>query len=96
MGLVPHKDVNPYNDDGLFASSLVEATRKKKDKPVLIWLSFGGIFIAFFIRNVIIHHIRFVRDAFAEDAHTNKEKVNLWGYENILQPPEESYQAIPS
>ena len=84
--------LNPYNDDGLYTSSKIEATHKKIDKPILIWSSFAFFFICFFIRNVIMHHIGYVRDAFAEDSHTNKQKVNIWGYENIVPlPEEESY-----
>ena len=80
IGLVPSIYTNPYNDDGLFTSSKIENTREKKERVVLIWLSFGSFFIAFFVRNVFMHHIRSVRDAFEEDNNTNKEKVNLWGY----------------
>jgi len=34
-----------------------------------------------------MHHISSVRDAFDKDNNTGKEKVNLWGYENILPDP---------
>ena len=72
MGLVPSVFTNPYNDEGLFTSSKTENTREKKERVVLIWLSFGSFFIAFFVRNVFMHHMRTVRDAFEEDNNTEK------------------------
>ena len=84
---MPSIYTNPYNDDGLFTSSKMENTREKKERVVLLWLSFGGFFIAFFVRNVFMHHIKTVRDAFNTDNNTGKEKINLWGYENIRADP---------
>jgi len=96
MGLVPSIYTNPENDDGIFTSSKIENTRVKLERPLLMWSSFGVFFICFFIRNVFMHHISTTRDAFEEDNNTPKEKVSLWGYENILpQPQDESYLPIP-
>lgn len=84
---MPSIYTNPYNDDGIFTSSKIENTRDKKERVVLLALSFGGWFIAFFVRNFFMHHMSSVRDAFDKDNNTGKEKVNLWGYENILPDP---------
>jgi len=95
MGLVPSLFTNPYNDDGLYTSSKTENTRIKKERPILTWISFAVFFIVFFIRNVIMHHAEYFRDAFDEDNNTPKQKVDLWGYENILPPPApDSYEPL--
>lgn len=97
IGLVPSVYTNPYNDEGIFTSSKMENTHKKNDyiqieRTINTWLSFAGLFITFFIRNVIIHHTSFVRDAFDEDGSTPKRRVNFWGYENVLPPAPDAYE----